>query len=391
MQQQRLGVIQSHPVPIVQGDLNPNLTTTVKRLVTIDSQYRQTILPFSNTVYNTDYILYLSEPLTNVLSMKLYSIQVPTTWYTFNTGINTSFDCSNNSVNSHVDISGGNYTATDLLTALNISLAVAVPNIPVTYTASTRKIKITNNNAYPVDLIFYQPGAGTGASGGTSNNNGPKINQHLGWNLGFRIEPDPTTGKVVLHLPASTSVIADAALDVYGSKYFLLVLDDFNNNHLNHGLVNITNLSSKINVPSYYQSAVNQNAIATNVTVIGNNGEQMTVPMLSKGFPRTLTHAQLYSANEIAANQKSNFTNRTIGPTNADVFALLPLTGITMIRPDPYVIFGPQLQTSIDRVYFGPVHIERLKVRLFDDKGNLVNLNDNDWSFSLIVEQLYQY
>jgi hypothetical protein len=30
-------------------------------------------------------------------------------------------------------------------------------------------------------------------------------------------------------------------------------------------------------------------------------------------------------------------------------------------------------------------------VRLLDDKGNLVNLNDNDWSFSLIVEQLYQY
>jgi hypothetical protein len=30
-------------------------------------------------------------------------------------------------------------------------------------------------------------------------------------------------------------------------------------------------------------------------------------------------------------------------------------------------------------------------VRLLDDKSNLVNLNDADWSFSLLVEQIYQY
>ena len=40
------------------------------------------------------------------------------------------------------------------------------------------------------------------------------------------------------------------------------------------------------------------------------------------------------------------------------------------------------------RKYSGPVDIERLKIQLLDDKGNLVNLHDNDWSFSLIVEQL---
>jgi len=30
-------------------------------------------------------------------------------------------------------------------------------------------------------------------------------------------------------------------------------------------------------------------------------------------------------------------------------------------------------------------------VRLLDDKGNLVNLHDVDWSFTLLIEQLYQY
>ena len=112
--------------------------------------------------------------------------------------------------------------------------------------------------------------------------------------------------------------------------------------------------------------------------------------MLTKSFPRTLTQAQLYSTNEILANRKVALNNRTIGPTNSDIFALIPLSGITNLRPDPYVVFGPPLQDST-RTYFGPVNIDRMRVRLLDDKGNLVNLNDNDWSFSLSVEQLYQY
>lgn len=92
----------------------------------------------------------------------------------------------------------------------------------------------------------------------------------------------------------------------------------------------------------------------------------------------------------------------------ADVLALIPLSGIGNLRAkvfydttgqvsaidsqtsQPYVVYGSQLEAT-DRTYFGPVNIDRMRVRLLDDKGNLVNLNDADWSFSLLVEQLYQY
>ena len=43
------------------------------------------------------------------------------------------------------------------------------------------------------------------------------------------------------------------------------------------------------------------------------------------------------------------------------------------------------------RVYFGPVSIERLRITLLDDKGNILNLHGHDWSFTLIADQLYQY
>jgi hypothetical protein len=46
---------------------------------------------------------------------------------------------------------------------------------------------------------------------------------------------------------------------------------------------------------------------------------------------------------------------------------------------------------SHSRDYFGPVTIERVGVELQDDKGNLLDLNGVDWSFTFKVKQLYQY
>jgi hypothetical protein len=148
-----------------------------------------------------------------------------------------------------------------------------------------------------------------------------------------------------------------------------------------------------VDIPNYYNNYIKNQKVkdnCTQVTVKLNNGEARVLPMLKKTFPRTLTQAQLYSTNEIIANRQTSASNRTSKTTSSDIFTLIPLAGITTLRPDPYSLVGSSLPES-KRVYFGPVTIDRLRVRLLDDKGNLVNLNDNDWSFSLIAEQLYQY
>ena len=41
------------------------------------------------------------------------------------------------------------------------------------------------------------------------------------------------------------------------------------------------------------------------------------------------------------------------------------------------------------REYFGPTNINRLKISLIDEYGELLNLNDRDWSFLLTFECLY--
>ena len=74
--------------------------------------------------------------------------------------------------------------------------------------------------------------------------------------------------------------------------------------------------------------------------------------------------------------------------------AFIPLEGIN--RPTeatPEVSNTPLIDdvtdVNVPRVYSGPVKIDKLRIRLLDDRGNLVNLHDNDWSFTLIVEQLH--
>ena len=393
MNQQKLGVIESKPISITQGTLNPNLTNTIKRMVSVDSQYRQNILPFSNnnsnfSSYNTDYTLDLTDPLTNVLSLKLNSIQIPTTWYTFDSSIgNTYFECSG----TIIDISSGNYTASEIVNELNAKLSSPIDfNIDISYNSNTGKIDFTNNNLDEKTITFYKNGGvNLSASAHGCNIGSQKINQNLGWNLGFRREPD-ASGNITITIPPNQKIVADAIIDAYGPKYFFLVIDDFNNNHLNQGLINITTTLNRVNVPSYYNESIN-NQECVNVDVNLNNMEIRKIPMAIKTYPRKLTQAQLYAANEIVANRKASLNNRTSGPTASDIFAIIPLINITkQIRPDPYILIGQPLQEA-QRTYFGPVNIERLRVRLLDDKGNLVNLNDNDWSFSMIVEQLYQY
>ena len=70
-------IVYTQELPYSKGILNPILKQTIKRVVSIDSQYR----PDKNT-FSTSFVVNLSEPLKDVVSLKLYSVQIPNTWYT---------------------------------------------------------------------------------------------------------------------------------------------------------------------------------------------------------------------------------------------------------------------------------------------------------------------
>jgi len=107
--------------------------------------------------------------------------------------------------------------------------------------------------------------------------------------------------------------------------------------------------------------------------------------------PRTLTQAQIYTINQINSN-RNNLTNYLAkAPTSSDILGVLPIKPSTGMQTGTLLVdFSGSLQDNT-RTYFGPVNIDRMAIKLLDDKGNVLNLNGNEWCVTLVCECLYQY
>ena len=393
IKQDKLGISETFQVPVVQGSMNPNLKNTVTRLINIDSQYRQIITPNSENPLGpaspTNFTLDLTENLTNVLSIKLNSVQIPYAWYAIDVsaGTNVMF-YKQTAATSYTPftIVPGNYTPDQLKTYMSGIAPFNGTPFTIAYNANSGKMTITNASLISYDLLFFDPVYNVPLNAGTATQSindaiaASKLNANLGWLMGYRgtNQVPPVPNQLLYTIQPSASVVSEALADTYGPKYLILVLDDYNQNHLNKGLVTIATKDAKLSMPSYFTPG-----LACNCDVSGD-------PTYVQSAPRHLTQAQLYTINAINQDRSSTTLDRCIGPTTTDVLALVPVKTYSLLPGQPYIEFGSALQTN-ERVYFGPVNIERMKIQLIDDKGNLLNMHGNDWSFTITSTHLYEY
>lgn len=440
MKREQLGVSNTFNVPVAQDSLNPTLKNTISRIINLDSQFRQG--SGGTESMSTDYTCDLSDTLTNVLNMRLYSVQIPFTWYVIDTHYgNTCFWITNKSNSFKISVEPGNYNPTNFVIELISAISIAgfthpivPPPPPVLYNSNNGKIilnltgyidplgniitGIPENGVFDVTKDAYytffdfsgqlnclEDGTGCNAQNITFSGT-------LGWIMGFRLPVIPIY---------QNGNKAPAVVDLYGTKYFIIVLDDYNQNHINNNLVSITELSSKLALPTYFNYSQpyicvdnsidaltvdqlgNLASFSNQSTALGLNPENIANtlsdktdlgygkrPVILPSAPRTLTGAQIYTINEIVKNRERNTSYKARAPTDSDIFAIIPIKRGSSSTGDVYVEFGGSMQDNI-RVYFGPVNIERMRLKLIDDKGFLVNLHGADWTVTLISENLYQY
>jgi hypothetical protein len=177
------------------------------------------------------------------------------------------------------------------------------------------------------------------------------------------------------------TLTGDTCINVNLYNYMLMILDDYTQNHLNDGLVTISTTNDDIPLPSYASRHYVCNQ-SKNTTYYIDNTEKEEVSN------NQMTAKQIYAANQLLVNYKSKENTRSIGPSVQDVFGMIPVKTQGMQPGQSYIEFGGTLQNQ-DRLYFGPVNIRRLSVQLLNDKGTILDLNGADWSFSLMIEQLY--
>ena len=380
--------------PIQKDNLNQNLKHTTSQIINLDSQYRENILPFdlSNadfTSSSTDYIVNFTQTLKNVLCLKLYSIQVPYTWYTFDENLGNNFFLMGG---DRIELPSGNYTSEELTNKLN----TLVSSVDFSFNINNGKISIENSTGSDLSFVFYDSNDTEFTQSKTKYSIPSKINYNLGWSMGFRPDYSNTSTDISYTVTDGSTLVGESIADIYGSKYIYVVIDDYNQNHMNKGLVAI-DVDKQFISNTNYKTDLSINCITDNDCTSRQSYTGLTSAQYgssrtkANGFNK-LTKSQTYTHNEISNYRKtfSDKNSRIYAATTNNVLAVIPIDKNSLETGSVITENGGPLQLN-SRNYFGPVDIEKMRIRLVDDRGENINLHGVDWVLNIVAECLYKY
>lgn len=308
-------------------------------------------------------------------------------------GSNGVYDVLNRNT-VRINIPDGDYTRNELLITINNLLRTTTINNGkiISYFASFNTETIDNKEYCVIDykinrmfqaedykVVFFDSTFSSCNINSTSIQN-TTYDSTIGYILGYR---DKTEYQLI-----STPNSAIANVKQFVSKFslnvnlyneFSIVLDDYNNNRMPSAIVSGEAPSTDFDIPSYAKRTAaycdeNGNLV---LSTKDKNNNNMTLKQLSAVYSNIET-SQAKQSDIFSANKKV---------IAKDVFAVIPLNIAGLTQGELFVKEGPTLLEQ-QRSYFGPVDIQRITVKLLTDKGNLVNLNGADWSFSFVCEQL---
>ena len=317
---------------------------------------------------------------------------------------------SDNTNSIVISIPSGTYTTTSLINKINGLFTTTLTNngqnlangsafsiVNINNQAYTQ-IRLNINKIYSArdyQLIFYDPTITTLVNTANQQLVVATWDSTLGWLLGYRSQILYNLSDYIGSSNIAT-IIGDTVVSINLYNYFMIVLNDYNQNHLNDGLITTTRSEFNVVTPSYVNIADYNCEPTTNNSTVS----LLRAPPNSTGdntnFSQNLTKNQMYAAQEILNTQNKLNTNSspsyyfTNSPFAKDLFAIIPLKITGQQTNTVYVDYGGSLQNQ-ERTYFGPVNISRMSIQLINDRGNVVDLNNSNWSFTLVCEQLYQY
>lgn len=322
--------------------INPIKTKSVIKLLNINTLFRKNYYQQKST----DFIIDLPETLKNVTSITLANTEIPNTMYTFSSDIGTNeftvetYQTEENATPSWkilkkkeivVRIKNGNYSAQELVDYLNryifSSLAgnEELKRIACLYDKITQKIHFFRD--------MRQPNEG-GFPDDTTVGAGIKYYFNIDWKL----KNNP-----------NRSIQLNMGWILGYRKEYYSYDDDYT----------ISTAVSFDKGEGFEAEACFQN----------NNGQRyifLSIDDYNKNFSKSLFSPFEDSAvNDNNIFAKINNSSDSFDYTNGDV------------------------DYQFKRQYFGPVDLMKLRIKLLDEYGRVISLNNSDYSFTLKLEQLY--
>jgi hypothetical protein len=302
-----------------RGIVNPIQRETVTVILTINSKFRD-----SKQSTTTDFSVMLTEPINNVVSLKMASIELMNSYYSISDylktnlfqietyKINTSTNAITDLYKREIQISEGSYSNNSMVTTLNtiFSADPSLNMIETGYSGLKGKIYFFINNIappsgfeYAFNLYFSIPSR--------------PLFLNYGWLMGFK-KAEYIFTKDYIKTATPTKEIGfnpESPVDFTGTKFFLLEVTDYNNNS-----------------PAVLKYNTNDN--------------------------------YWFNVKDVLAKI----------PNDSPTYSLI-------------------MEDSSDKIfktrkYFGPVKLQKLRIRLLDENGKVVDLNGSEMVISFQVESL---
>jgi hypothetical protein len=320
------------------------------------------------------------------------------------TGVTDSANINRIKIKIDASANGTNYTLDDIVNNIQLKFKISLPGSTITNDGQHTYIRINYSKIYNTSdyrLVFYDPYSFVRCFIGASSIKNTSWDTTIGWILGFRelteyplgskyIETDLNDKTITYYLNTHSSytydsslniatIVGDTTVSVNLYNYFMIVLNDYAQNHLNDGLVGIAPGETVVRSASYANRGT--------YTCDPVTGEKIFVGTIVNNNKNTAN--QIYAENQKILSVQPKAKVYSSGPSVQDVFAIIPLNVGNIPNGSIYVETGSGLQKQ-ERVYFGPVNISRMNIKLVTDRGDTVDLNGSDWSCTFQCEQYYQ-
>ena len=368
----------------VKDNLNPDYKNTIKRLINIDSQY----IPLDCSIY--DYVFKLTEKLVNVVSLELINLQIPVTFYNIEAKQGNNFFYIND---IKIVIPDGRYElngiSPDTLMSIIFRIIVEQTDAFPEKIPDTIEFSIEPNNKKTI-INITNPNTPVKPYTFTFSDETCKINNSLGWILGFRkfvldASNNPTFTYINEFYDSGLSkpIISEKVAYINNTKNITISVDEFSHNQTSGSMVQTINEVNSIKPSSYLYD--NRNYKKANLACITPDN----LCEYEQNYNGGLTKAQLFSRAQVNQNKLLvNHQNNYLEPNTVNnVLAIVPFETINTTWGHKYFTD----KNEYKRDYHGPVEIDKLQIKLYDDKGYLIDFNGISWSLTLITEHLYKY
>lgn len=342
--------IDKHGAP--PGIINPLNYRTITRALNIDSKFRPNYYETSSA----DQRIVLPYKFENVVSMRLASVDIPKTYYA------VSESLGNNSFVVNWDKSSGEYKNSVLIKIPDGNYHTLHDGGSI---ANSSSIESMLNAALLSSVAIKPP---------VSSYSGTTIQSDTSFNLHYTV--DSTSGKSVF------------ALDVTGisvTNLKQLITNKELEYEIVFGVDTQGNIISNQPLPFYlgWSLGYRVNTYSSGSGTV--NGSNYTLPSASVSEGICYVKGPQYIF--IAIDDYNNNVNNYYVSAYSD--SINNKNILTRINPNIPTEEGTTSQVNRNRNYFGPVNIERLRLTLFDEYGRIINLNNMDWSCSLMFECMY--